>query len=332
VTGHDIIVIGASSGGIEALSQLMAQLPEDLPAAIFVVVHVSADFPSYLDQLLDGAGPLMARTAEDGEAIQHGRVYIAPPDNHLLVQQERVRLVHGPRENRSRPAIDPLLRSAAVTYTSRVVGVVLSGLLDDGTAGLLAVKRCGGVTVVQHPDDAICPDMPRSALTHVEVDYCLPIAELGALLNRLGRQEVKSPPRVPEDVLLEVEAMEHIASDIGREDALGTLTPLICPECSGPLWVLHNDKLCRYRCRIGHAFTPRALLAEQDHALEQALWAAVHSMEERVTILLNLARDERTAGRQRLAKSYADRAAESQSHAQAIRQLLLDKARHRVSN
>jgi two-component system chemotaxis response regulator CheB len=321
-----MIVIGASRGGLEALTQLMAHLPAELPASIFVVVHIPAEFPSYLSQLLDRAGALAAKEAEDGDTIEHRRVYVAPPDHHLLVQQGRVRLVRGPRENRARPAIDPLFRSAAVAYTSRVVGVVLSGMLDDGTAGLLAVKRCGGVAMVQHPDNALSPDMPRSALRHVEVDYCLPVVELGARLVRLAQQEATLSPPVPTDLRLEVEVMERMTDHANLEEVLGTLTPLICPECRGPLWLLQNDKLRRYRCRVGHGFTARTLLAEQERELEQALWAAVHTMEERTTILLNLAHDERAAGFDRSARTYEERAAESQIQAQAIRQFLLDEA------
>jgi two-component system chemotaxis response regulator CheB len=177
MAGHDIIVIGASVGGVETLTQLVAHLPEDLPAAVFVVLHISPDAPSVLGRILSRSGPLPARAAQDDEPIQHGRIYVAPPDHHMLVKQGYVSVVRGPKENRPRPAIDPLFRSAAAAYRSRVIGVVLTGLLDDGTAGMLAVKRCGGTAIVQDPEEALYPDMPRSVLETMQVDYVIPVAE-----------------------------------------------------------------------------------------------------------------------------------------------------------
>jgi Chemotaxis response regulator containing a CheY-like receiver domain and a methylesterase domain len=194
VKGHDIIVIGASMGGIETLSNLVAQFPEDLPAAIFIVVHIAPNGPGVLAQILDRTGPLTAKLAENGESIRHGRIYVAPPDHHLLVKQGFIRVTRGPRENRSRPAIDPLFRSAAVAYGSRVIGVILTGFQNDGTAGLITIKRCGGVAVVQEPKDALALDMPQSALDSVEVDHCLAVSGMGAVLDRLAREPVKETP------------------------------------------------------------------------------------------------------------------------------------------
>jgi two-component system chemotaxis response regulator CheB len=194
--GHDIIVIGASVGGIQALSSLVSQLPADLASAVFVVLHLASDVPSVLDEILDRKGPLKAVKAIDGEAIHHGCIYVAPPDHHLLVKRDHVRVVRGPKENRWRPAVDPLFRSAAVAYGPRVVGVVLSGYLDDGTAGMLAVKRCGGVTMVQSPDEAISANMPQSVLDHMEVDYCIPIADMSRILQQLTRQFAPEAPPV----------------------------------------------------------------------------------------------------------------------------------------
>ena len=195
VPGHDIIVLGASVGGVEALSNLVAQFPEDLPATIFVVQHISPTAPGQLAQILDRAGPLPATMARDCESFELGHIYVAPPDHHLLVKQGCLRVTRGLRENRVRPAIDPLFRSAAVAYGARVVGVVLTGLQNDGTSGLLAIKRCGGIAIVQDPTDALYPDMPLSALEHVTVDYCLPVLKMGAVLYRLSQEPpVATPP------------------------------------------------------------------------------------------------------------------------------------------
>src|SRR5262247_467324 len=194
--GHDVIVIGASVGGVEALSNLVAQLPEDLPATVFVVLHVSATATGRLAQVLNRAGPLPATTVQDCDSFEPGHIYVAPPDHHLLVKQGCLRVTRGLRENRVRPAIDPLFRSAAVAYGARVVGVVLTGLQNDGTSGLLAIKRCGGIAIVQDPTDALYPDMPLSALDHVEVDYCLPVMKMGTVLYRLSQEPPAATPSI----------------------------------------------------------------------------------------------------------------------------------------
>ena len=202
--GHDTIVIGASSGGIEALRRLLGEMPPDLPAAVFVVVHLPGEAPSVLARILDRAGPLKAVNPEDGEEVRAGRVYVARPDRHLLIEDGRVRLTHGPKENRHRPAVDALFRTAAVARGPRVVGVVLSGAMDDGTAGLLAVKRRGGVAVVQDPGEALFSGMPESALRYVDVDYCLPLGEMAPLLSRLSGETVPQEGElsVPDDMNL----------------------------------------------------------------------------------------------------------------------------------
>src|SRR5437660_7226310 len=187
---HDIIVVGASAGGVEALRALVAKLPKDLPAAILVVLHVAPDHKSMLPRLLTGAGPIPAAHAKGGEALGPGRIYVAPPDHHLVVDDGVVRLTRSPREGGHRPAVDTLFRTAARFHGTRVIGVVLSGALDDGTAGLVAVKQRGGLAVVQDPRDALCGDMPRSAMENVAVDHCLPAAEIGSLISRLTRESV----------------------------------------------------------------------------------------------------------------------------------------------
>ena len=185
--GHDIIVMGASGGGVETLSNLVTQFPENLPAAIFIVQRTMPTARGHLAQILTRAGPLPATIAQDGERFESAHIYVAPPDHHLLIKQGYLRVTRGLRENRVRPALDPLFRSAAVAYGARVVGVVLTGMQNDGTAGLLAIKRCGGIAIVQDPTDALYPSMPLSALEYVEVDYCVPMLKMGAVLYRLSR-------------------------------------------------------------------------------------------------------------------------------------------------
>jgi two-component system chemotaxis response regulator CheB len=323
--GHDIIVIGASAGGVETLTNLVMQLPEDLPATIFVVQHTSPTNTSYLADILDRASLLPVTEAKDGESFHQTHIYVAPPDHHLLVKPGHMRLNRGPRENRVRPAIDPLFRSAAVAYGARVIGIILTGLQDDGTAGLLAVKRCGGITIVQHPEDAMHPEMPRSALAHVDVDHCVPLLKMGALLHRLTRQAPAETPPIPQDITAELEIVERLSDSIEREEELGALAPLTCPECGGPLWELHADKLPRYRCRLGHAFSAESLLAGQSDVIEMALWMAVRTMEERSRILTLLAHDHRERGHHRLEENFREQAADLKTHAQHIRQLLLEK-------
>jgi two-component system chemotaxis response regulator CheB len=321
--GHNIMVIGASMGGVEALSKLVVQFPPDFPAAIFVVQHIIPTSTGNLARLLERAGPLPATLARDGERFQPGHIYVAPPDHHLLVREESLCLTHGPRENRVRPAIDPLFRSAATTHGARVVGMVLTGLQNDGTAGLLAVKRCGGITMVQDPGEAAYPDMPRSALAQVEVDYCLPISKMGAVLYRLTQERPQVISPIPQDLLAEIAMTEHPDKSLNRAEEIGALAPLTCPECGGPLWALQNDKLGRYRCRTGHAFTSETLMTEQSEVTENALWAAVRTMEERGHVLLTLARTRRERGYNDLAVQCEQQAAQLREQAQQIREILL---------
>src|SRR5262245_48715050 len=268
-SGHDVIIIGASAGGVQALSRLVAQLPRDLPAALFLVIHMPFQGPDLLGDVLRGVTVLPVKTPSDGEAFEPGTIYIARPDHHLLVKQGYVRLTRGPRENRCRPAIDPLFRSAAVAYRSRVVGVLLTGMLNDGAAGLQGIQRCGGIAMVQEPQDALWPDMPLAALEQIRPDHVLPVRDMGDLLVRLVQKAPGNPPPIPPGVALEARIAEGVG-DVMTEEQLGTLVPLSCPECGGPLWEIRSEKSDRYRCHVGHAFTSKALLSDQEEAAERA--------------------------------------------------------------
>ncbi|CAN5656965.1 chemotaxis protein CheB [soil metagenome] len=320
--GHNIVVVGASAGGVEALVTLTAQLPADLPAAIFVVLHTPSNTPSRLPEILNRNNSLPTKIAEDGEPIRLGQIYLAPPDNHMVLKANQVQIVHGPRENLWRPAIDPLFRSAAVTHGARAIGVILTGMMDDGAAGLVAVKRCGGCAVVQAPTDAAFPEMPSSALAHVEADYTLPLAEMGAVLDRLVREPAGASPMVPEELWLENQIVERMTSHLEQASQLGEQVPISCPECGGPLWEMKADDTRRYRCSVGHAYTAQTLLADQTHETESALWYALRTLEERANMLKRMASDEQGRGRQATAKLFQIRADESKTYATQLRKLL----------
>ena len=284
MAGHDVVVIGGSAGGVEALKQVCTDLPKDFPAAVCAVLHLSPSSRSFLPELISRASKLPARHPVDGELLKPGTIYIAPPDLHMLVRPGHVILRRGPHENRSRPAINPLFRSAAVSYRSRVIGVVLSGTLDDGAAGLAAIKICGGICVVQDPEDAIWPEMPRNALKHDHVDHKVPIAMLGNLLTRLVQESPSAPmPPIPTNLILEakIAALETFMPD---QVTLGRPTRLSCPRCGGVLNEITEEGSTRFRCQVGHAFTEEALMAAQNDELERALESAMRIHRDRVSL------------------------------------------------
>jgi two-component system chemotaxis response regulator CheB len=290
---RDIVVIGASAGGIEPISAILGALPKDLAAAVFIVVHISPQSVGYLPTMFTNAGGLPAKNAEHGEAFTNGQAYVAPPDHHLLLNASgHLETIRGPRENRVRPAVDPLFRSAALSYGSRVIGIVLSGGLDDGTSGLRAVKMCGGVTIVQDPADAVVRSMPASALRHVRVDYREPADRLGALIVKLV--ETSSQPSelqvqmTKNEIEFEVRASKSLAA---AEEILqfGEPTVFTCPECHGALLSIRGERPPRFRCHTGHAFTMDTLLAELSEATEQSIWNTIRSMQEGAILLTHLA-------------------------------------------
>ena len=287
--GQAIIVVGASAGGVEALLTLAGVLPPDLPAAVLVVLHTSAH-PSALPRLLSRRGPLPADQATDGAPLQPGRIYVAPGDHHLLVARGHLHVVQGPQENGFCPAVDPLFRSAAEAYGPHVIGVILSGHLDDGTAGLLAVKRHGGFAVVQDPDEAFAPGMPRSALAYVAVDYTLPLASMGPLLGRLAAAVAEAADHRPDAP--EIAAADHAVLDV-TDGGEGTPAPFSCPACGGVLSEMRDGGLVCFRCQVGHRFSPESVAAAQQAALGHTLWRALTALNERVLLLQHLGREAR---------------------------------------
>ena len=320
-----IIVIGASAGGVEAVTQVARGLPSDIGAALFVTIHFPPTSASALPRILDRAGPLSAAHARDGERITAGKIYIAPPDHHLLIFRDRMHLYRGPRENGNRPALDPMFRSAALAHGPRVVGVILSGNLDDGTSGLLAIKRRGGVAVVQDPEEAFFPSMPESAMQHVAVDHVVKLARLAGLLSELAKQ----PPTEEEQVAFDDAEKDLEYSEIDLErienpaDHPGVLAPFGCPDCGGTLWEVREGELVRFRCRVGHAWTSDALLARQTETLDAALWTALRALEESASLNEQLAERARQRGNMRLAEKLTDNVKIASGRARIIRDVLV---------
>jgi two-component system chemotaxis response regulator CheB len=322
-TGHDIVVVGASAGGVEALRKITARLPADLPASVFVVLHVPAIATSVLPAILERVGDLPAAHAEDEGQIERGRIYVAPPDHHLLLQSGIMRVNRGPRENGYRPAIDPTFRTAAATYGSRVVGVILSGVLDDGTAGLATVKTHGGRALVQDPADALYPMMPTSAIHAAEPDLVAPAEELADMIVHLAHEAVPATMAPTDDPLLNEEeytAIDRAASDRPQP---GSPSGFVCPDCGGALWEMEDDTgLLRFRCRTGHAYSIESLAAEQTETVETALWAALRALEERAAMARRMAGRLHGRGSKRSAARFEAQADAAVQQALVIREAL----------
>ncbi len=326
--GHDIIVIGTSAGGLKALGAIVSALPADIAAVLFIVQHLAADKPSVLPKILADVSSLPASHPADGEAIQKGHIYVAPPDYHLLVNQGLMRVVRGPQENRFRPAIDALFRSAARAYGSRVVGVVLTGYLDDGTVGLQAVKKLGGVAIVQDPNEAEYPSMVKSALRYVKVDHCLPLAKIPEMLVQLSNQPaVEEKPTVTEEIEVESKIAEqgmNTQEFLENVEEIGTRTTYTCPECNGSIWQIGKEEPLRFRCHIGHSFTANVFLSEQTQNIENALWSAVRAMEEKVTFSRQMSERMRNYNLQTAATKYEDHAKSLDAEVTIVRGIILD--------
>ena len=325
---RDIIVIGASAGGVQALSQLVSELPRNLPAAVFIVLHIPGNAPSLLPTILSREARLPVAHAVDGEKIQRGRIYVAPPNRHLLIERDRVRLVHGPKENFHRPSIDTLFRSAARWAGPRAIGVVLTGARDDGTVGMHAIKQRGGVAIVQDPSEAPFPSMPMSVMQDVEVDHSMPLAAIAPLLNRLSYEAAEDEGRYPVSDQVEIEtriAQQDLEGEelLASVEKLGRISKLTCPDCHGALWEIEDREMLRYRCHVGHAYSLESLSEGQSEMLEEALWSAVRALEEQMVLANRIVERARKANQMRAARTFEKRAKEAEEHSGLIRQLLL---------
>jgi len=317
---RDTVVIGTSAGGAQALRRLLAGLPPTFPATVLVVQHQGRE-GGRLDTALRDNSRLPVEFARDGQTPLHGRVYLAPPDRHLLLDDDRLVVGSGPRENRARPAIDPLLRTAAASRGARVVAIQLTGLLADGVAGLDIVRRCGGLVVVQDPEDAEFDAMPRNAIAAMAPDHVVTLDDMPALLVRLV-DELAPSVDIPQDIVREARLSLPGPSRPKEVDRIGEPVALACPDCGGPLWQSGEGLTATYRCHVGHALSTRVLLDAQSEQIERSMWVAVRSLSEHAATLIRLA-DSSDDRHGNLGDSYRERAQEALEHSDQARRFLL---------
>ena len=314
---RDIVVVGASAGGIDALTRVVAGFPADLPAAVFVVVHFPPTSTSALPKILSRAGPLPALAPGDEAQIEPGRIYVATPNYHLRLEPGSIRLAQGPRHNGVRPAVDVLFRSAAIAYGPRVIGIVLSGTMDDGTAGAMAIRQHGGLIIVQDPSDALFPGMIDSVIAHAEPDYVLPADEIGATVASLVRSSANSSVRSS----AVTGAAEGVAMDSAKH-LEGPPSSFVCPECHGALWETNEGDHLTFRCHVGHAYSAESMYASQAEDLEHALWVALRTLKDRVALSRLMAERAMARGHHETASKYAEQAVDNEERAAVVRQAI----------
>jgi two-component system, chemotaxis family, protein-glutamate methylesterase/glutaminase len=320
---RDLIVIGGSTGAAVPLRTILGGLPEDLPASVVVVIHVAAGGTGFHAFAKSAVKGLLVHRAEDGMPLALGAVYLAQPGRHLLIEDGKLRLGHGPRENLSRPAIDPLFRSAAISHGPRAIGVILSGLMNDGAAGLAALKRCGGAALVHAPKDAEAPEMPLSALEATQVDLSAAAVDLAPAILRCLSEPVSAPGDSPADIRMEVEIAAGVPLGSDRLAEYADPVALTCPDCGGVLSQLKDGHPLRFRCQVGHAFTDRALFERQESEVDEAMRVALRIVEERAELVGRMGRDATRAGRRSLARMYEERAEEYRGHAGTLREAVM---------
>ncbi|HEX2535627.1 MAG TPA: chemotaxis protein CheB [Chitinophagaceae bacterium] len=324
-----IVVVGASAGGLTALCEFVAQLDPDLDAAYFIVLHLSRRaISSYLVHRFTECARVRCVLAKDNTPIQKGTVYVAQPGLHLLVRKDQMVLGTGPEENRWRPSIDVLFRSAAATYNGHTIGIVLTGLLNDGTTGMSAIKRSGGTSIVQDPNEAEYPDMPLSVLNNLEVDYCVSLSEMGRVLREIVEQKEVQHTIVPQDLLIESGIAERMATGMDKTEKLGDLSPLTCPDCGGVLHEVKYDAIPRFKCHTGHSYSEDDLNHRQTENIESTLWIALRMMEERRFLLLKLATQNQQKGFVKSAAESSERAGQLEHHINNLKEMLRINERH----
>ena len=316
---RDVLAIGTSAGGVAALTFLAKRFPRDFPAAVLVTIHLPSHVRSPLDDLLSASGPLPAQFARDGDLVRKARIYIAPPNRHLLLDGEHVSLGEGPRENNARPSIDPMLRSTALCCGGRAIGVVLTGTLGDGASGLWAIRHGGGIAVVQDPKDAAFSEMPLTALNRAKPDHVVSLDEMPALLERLVRQPAGEARPLPRSIGYEVEMARTGRGDMDAMDTIGRRSVLACPDCGGVMWEIDEEDLLRYRCHVGHTYTAEVMSLALDESLRRALASGLRALEERVALARKLHRQAVDGGHRLLAENWADKARDFEREMDVIR-------------
>lgn len=317
-----VVVIGTSAGGIRALEELMVQLTPEMDAAFFIVLHLSRKgVGDILFHRLRQRSPLPLKVGEDKAPIERGIIYIAPPDEHMLLTKEHLVIGKGAQENRWRPSINNLFRSAAASYNSRVIGIILTGLLDDGTAGMSAIKRCGGISIVQDPNEADHPDMPLSVLESVEVDYSESLSKMGILLSEIINTTEPREVEVPKDIMLETQLDQRVSTRIENLSRFEK-SNINCPDCGGGLYITQKEHPVHFRCHVGHSFTERELLIRLSEVMESTFWASLRMMEERKTLLMKLHQNDLNKGYTKSAQRHLERAQEMEVHIENLKQIL----------
>ncbi|MHA4806917.1 chemotaxis protein CheB [Flavitalea flava] len=319
-----IVVVGTSAGGMNALIELVAQFKEDLEVSVFIVMHLSrASISDFLFHRLQPHTALKCEVPKDGARIEKGHIYVAAPNQHLLVKRDTIILGRGPEENRWRPSIDVLFRSAAASYNTKVIGIVLTGSLDDGTTGMLAIKRSGGVSIVQDPNEAEYPDMPLSVLNNMEVDYCVPLTKIGNIIYEIAKIE-PNEIQAPSDVIIESDIAERVVVNYENVRKIGEKSIYACPDCGGGLWAINKQtgKTDRYRCHIGHSYSENDLIIKQGQILETTLWTALRIMEERRNLLKKMQEDSQKKGLIKMAATFQEKGEGIQFHVDKMKEIL----------
>jgi two-component system chemotaxis response regulator CheB len=316
---HDIVVIGASAGGVEAVLELTSHLPEDFAAAIFIAIHFPASSQSRLPEIITRNSALTAVHPTHGEKIRGGRIYVAPPDRHMLIAPGMILLSTGPREHGSRPAIDPLFRSAARSYGNRTIGIILSGTRQDGTAGLVEIASHGGLSIVQDPEEAKFSSMPNSAILQDHVDYILPVSEITPIVEQAtqGAQCLRS------GTVIEASPSAGQEPEVGVISDQQAATLLTCPECGAPIWKITKGVISSFRCSIGHVYSDESLQEAQSLAIENVLWKAVHLLEERVILLGEIEQGFEASGLTTDAERCRELADQTKKNAETIISIIL---------
>jgi two-component system, chemotaxis family, protein-glutamate methylesterase/glutaminase len=317
-----VITVGASAGGLNALIEMVSHLPEEIDAAMFIVLHLSSKgISNFLIHQLQPHTALSCSIGKDNIPIERNHIYIAPRDRHIMIKKDHMVIGKGAKENRWRPSIDLLFRSAAAAYNTHAIGIILTGLLDDGSLGMQAIKRSGGICIVQDPDEAEFPEMPMAVLDKMEVNFCIKLAEIGETLSTVTQVE-KPYIEAPPDIVAEAKIAENVSTGIEKVSPLGAKSLYACPDCGGGLWELTNDNITEYRCHVGHAFSERHLLIKQAETLESTLWMALRIMEERRNLFMRLKEQNTKKGLRRIAESNQIEAELLEVHINKLKEVL----------